>query len=218
MHESVSAKTMKMIGAVLGWFAVLMQLYLIIENRVLSVPGTIVQYFSYFTILTNIIVALCYTFLLFKSRQKDTTRWSAPHTQAAIAVYIFVVGIVYNLVLRFLWAPEGLQKITDELLHTVAPVWFLVYWVLFAPKTGLKWRYALDWLIFPLVYLIYVMIRGAITNIYPYPFLDAFNHGYPKVVMSSLVIMLLFLLLSLLLIGVGKKLPPVREQPEPVKG
>lgn len=217
MHDYRGDKTMKIIGAVVGWFAVLMQLYLIIENRVLSIPCTIVQYFSYFTILTNIIVALCYTFQLFQTRQKHTTLWAAPHTQAAIAVYILVVGIVYNLVLRFLWAPEGLQKITDELLHTVSPVWFLVYWIFFVPKAGLKWRYAVDWLIYPLIYLTYVLIRGAMTDIYPYPFLDAYNHGYPKVIMSSVAIMLLFLFLSLLLIAVAKKLSRVKVQPEPVR-
>ena len=54
------------IGTIIGWFAILLQLYLIIENRVLSLPGTIVQFFSYFTILTNILVALYFTVLLLK--------------------------------------------------------------------------------------------------------------------------------------------------------
>ncbi len=194
------------IGAALGWFAVVGQLILILQNRVLSVPGTIVQFFSYFTILTNTIVALCYSFLLIDPGKKGRTFWVFPKTQAGIAVYILVVGIVYNLVLRFLWAPTGMQKIIDELLHTVAPGWFLFYWVLIAPKAGLKWRYALHWLLYPFIYLIYIMIRGAITDIYPYPFLDAYNHGYPKVIMSSLVILGLFLFLSLVFIAFAQKI------------
>lgn len=48
---------------VLGWFALLLQLYLIILHRVSSLPETIVRFFSFFTIQTNILVALCFTFL-----------------------------------------------------------------------------------------------------------------------------------------------------------
>lgn len=204
---------MKIIGALIGWIAVTGQFYLILQNRALSVPGTIVQFFSFFTILTNILVALCYSFQLINSSGKRMAYWSSPNTQAAIAVYILVVGIVYNVVLRFLWAPTGLQKIVDELLHAVVPAWYLLYWIFFTPKNGLKWRYAIDWLLYPFVYLVYVMIRGAITTMYPYPFLDAYNHGYPKVIVSSLVILALFLMISVILIGIGKKLSVTTEQP-----
>ena len=51
---------------VIGWFALLAQLYLIIQNRVVSVGETIIRYFSFFTILTNLIVAVCVTVLLLK--------------------------------------------------------------------------------------------------------------------------------------------------------
>jgi len=44
----------------------------------------------------------------------------------AITVYITIVGLVYNVILRFLWKPEGLQFIVDELLHTVIPLLLLV--------------------------------------------------------------------------------------------
>jgi hypothetical protein len=216
MKSSLVIKSILITGAVLGWFAVIGQLVLILQNRVLTVPGTIVQFFSYFTILTNIIVALCYTFLLMDRGEEKQRFWASPKTQAGVAVYILVVGIVYNTVLRFLWAPTGMQKIIDELLHTAAPACFLLYWILFAPKDGLKWRFALDWMLFPLVYLVYVMIRGAITDMYPYPFLDAYNHGYPKVITSSLVILGLYLFLSLLIITIAKKIRPRNIIPKPM--
>ncbi len=212
MNTTVPAKTMKIIGAILGWLAVAGQFFLIIQNRSLSIPGTIVQFFSFFTILTNILVALCYSFQLVHSKANRAAYWASPNTQAAVGVYILVVGIVYNIVLRFLWSPTGTQKIIDELLHAVVPAWYLLYWIIFAPKNGLKWRDAIDWLLYPFVYLVYVMIRGAITNMYPYPFLDAYNHGYSKVIISSLVILALFLILSIIFIAVGKKLSIAKVQ------
>jgi hypothetical protein len=74
MKSSLLIKSMMITGAVLGWFAVIGQLVLILQNRVLTVPGTIVQFFSYFTILTNIIVALCYTFLLMDRGEEKQRR------------------------------------------------------------------------------------------------------------------------------------------------
>lgn len=197
---------MMLIGAIIGWIALLLQFFLIIQNRVVPVSETIIRFFSYFTILSNIIVAVCFTAQLFSPHSPAGKFWGSAKTQAAVAVYILVVGIIYNVVLRFLWAPAGLQKIVDELLHTVVPLWFLIYWILFAPKNGLQWRYAFSWLWLPLIYLVYIMIRGAFTNNYPYPFLDAYNHGYPKVVMSSIVILLLFLFLSILFIATGRRM------------
>ena len=56
--------------AIVSWFAVALQLYLIILNRVASLPETIVRFFSFFTIQTNILVAICFTFLWLKPKSK----------------------------------------------------------------------------------------------------------------------------------------------------
>lgn len=204
MTLSKSAKIMMAIGACIGWFALIIQFYLILQNRQASVPETIIRFFSFFTILSNIIVATCFTVQLISPSIYAGSFWSSVKTQTAIAVYILVVGLVYNAVLRFLWAPIGLQKLVDELLHTIIPSLFLLYWILFAPKQGMQWRYILSWLLFPFIYLVYTFARGALTNYYPYPFLDAYNNGYLKVFISSAVILTLFLLLSLLFIAAGK--------------
>jgi len=183
-------------------FAILLQLYLIIENRRLSVPGTIVQFFSYFTILTNIIVALYFTLVLLKRRTQKDDWLTKPKTQTAILVYIVIVGIVYNLVLRFLWDPRGLQLVADELLHTVIPLLFLLYWFLFV---NLQWKDAFAWLLYPLIYLVHVLSRGALISLYPYPFIDVPTLGYNKVILNCGILFISFFLLSLLFIAIGRK-------------
>jgi len=97
-----------------GWFALIGQFYLIIENRVASLAETVARYFGFFTILTNILVAVCCTFLLFKPGSVAARFFSKATTQTAIAVYITVVGLIYNIILRFLWKPEGLQMIVSR--------------------------------------------------------------------------------------------------------
>src|SRR5438045_7219237 len=88
-----------MIGAALGWLAIIFQFYIIIVNRVASISETIIRFFSFFTILTNIFVALCFTFLLLKPNSKWGKFFGRPTVLTALTAYIAVVGIIYNFFL-----------------------------------------------------------------------------------------------------------------------
>ena len=191
--------------SVIGWFAVLMQLYLIIINRVASLPETIVRFFSFFTIQTNILVAICFTCLWLMPKSKWGLFFSNANNTTAITLYIMIVGLVYNVILRFLWAPIGSQKIVDELLHLVVPVLVLIFWIVFVSKKKLEYNTILSWLIFPSLYLAYTLIRGAFFNFYPYPFVDVNALGYSEVALNSLLMLLAFLFFGFVLIAVGKK-------------
>ena len=190
--------------AITGWFALASQLYLIIQNRVVSVAETIIRFFSFFTILTNLIVAICVTVLLLKPNSKWGRWFLKPAIFTAITVYITIVGVIYNVILRFLWQPQGLQYVTDELLHTVIPLLFILFWFLYVSKTGLKYKNALPWLIYPLLYVVYTAIHGAITGFYPYPFVNVGELGYGKVLINTCGLLIAFLGLSLFLIAVAK--------------
>jgi hypothetical protein len=192
------------IAAILTGLAVVVQFYLLIVNRVTAVPETIIRFFSYFTILTNILVAFCFTNLLVKPNFAPARFFSKPTTVTAIAVYITVVGIVYNIILRFAWNPRGLQMVADELLHLVIPVLFILYWLIFAPKARLQWKNVFPWLIYPVLYILFILIRGALSGFYPYPFIDVKKLGYSKVVLNSSGLFIGFLLLSLLFIAIAK--------------
>jgi hypothetical protein len=190
--------------AVSGWFALIAQLYLIITNRVTPIAETITRYFSFYTILTNILVAYCATILLLKFSAKIKNFFSKQTTLTAITLYITIVGLVYNIVLRSLWNPKGLQKIVDELLHLVIPLLFLLFWFLFAGKNELKWKNILSWMIYTFIYLIFVLFRGKMSGFYPYPFIDIDKLGFNKVLVNSFFILLLFLVFSFLFIGINK--------------
>lgn len=197
-------KSFIIVGAFLGWLAIVVQFYLIIINKTASIPETVIRFFSFFTILTNILTALCFTYLLFKPGSKWGLFFSKPASLAAITVYIAVVGLIYNLILRFLWSPQGLQLIVDELLHSVVPVIFILYWFIYVPKSTLKWANIILWLLYPFIYCIYILIRGAISGFYPYPFIDVGIHGYNKVFLNIAGIVMVFIMLSVILVSIGK--------------
>ena len=187
-----------------GWFALVAQLVLILENRVAGVMETIVRYFSYFTILTNIQVAVAASVLALQAGRQAVAYFSRPQTFAGIAIYITVVGLVYNLILRALWSPEGLQWIVDELLHSVIPLLFVGCWIIFARKEGLSSKNVPAWLVFPFVYAVYVLARGVLSGFYPYPFLEVNNLGYPRVLLNVVGIVAVFIFFSWLTIFFSK--------------
>lgn len=202
-------------GTFLGWLAVTLQFYLILVNRTASVPETILRYFSFFTVLTNILLTLCFSCLLLNPDSAWGGFFSKPSVLTAVTVYMCVVGIVYNVVLRFLWSPKGLQWITDELLHVVNPLLFLSFWIVYVSKAGLKWKHTFYWLPYPVIYIVFILFRGAFSGFYPYPFSDAGHLGYAHVLRNCTKMLLIFFFISLLFVFIGKSLEKSRKRVAP---
>jgi len=203
-HYSSSMKIYLAAMVIIGWFALIAQFYITANLGVTPVPEMIVRYFSYFTIQTNLLLAVCYTVLLFSPGSAWGRFFSRQQTLAAITVYIIIVGLIYNTILRSLWNPEGLQKLVDELLHSVIPVMALIFWLVFTAKNQLQWKNILPWLIYPFAYIIYVLIRGFVAGFYPYPFINTMQLGLNKVMVNSVGIAVVFICMSLVLVGIGK--------------
>lgn len=189
--------------AVICWFTVILQGVLILQNRVTTVVETIIRFFTFFTILTNILVAITFTVIWMQPKN----RWSfflKPNIQTAIAVYIFVVGFVYNIILRFLWQPQGLQKVVDELLHTAIPIIYILYWYLKTSKESIFFKNVFGWLIYPILYLIVILIRGCYSNYYPYPFVNVTEIGIQKVIFNVIYLTMFFGIISIAFVGLSK--------------
>ncbi|MBL7878732.1 MAG: Pr6Pr family membrane protein, partial [Chryseobacterium gambrini] len=50
-----------------------------------------------------------------------------------------IVGLIYQFLLRSTWNPSGMQKLVDELLHSVIPLLVLIYWYWYENKNNLKY-------------------------------------------------------------------------------
>lgn len=194
-------------AAVLGWAGLGIQLYLIFFARLsvgASLLGGLVSFFSYFTVITNTLVAVVLTCAV-TDRESAARRWFLqPWVSSGIAVSIAVVGLAYSILLRHLWHPQGWQFIADELLHDVMPLLFLAYWWLYVPKGSLRLKHLPLWLIYPLVYFAYALLRGHLLGAYAYPFIDVALLGYPQVFVNAGGILLGFVLIALLVIGIDR--------------
>jgi len=164
----------------------------------------IVQFFSYFTILSNVMVLLCCFFTVCWSKSRIGLFFTKPETITAVTLYILIVGIIYNGILRFLSHPRGLLSLVDELLHVVTPLSFFLFWWLFLDKTEIRWNHIFYWLIFPLIYLFYTLWHGSFSGFYPYPFVDVSELGMDRVILNSFGVTLVFVAIGALLIVLGK--------------
>jgi hypothetical protein len=196
------------VAAVLGWAGLSIQMYLIFYSRWTlgaSLLGGLMSFFSYFTVLSNTLVATVLTCEL-TSRESAARRWFLqPSVSSGIAVSIAVVGIAYNLLLRHLWHPEGWQWLADELLHDVMPLLFLVYWWWCVPKGRLRLGHIARWVIYPLLYFGYSLWRGHVLAVYPYPFIDVEKLGYPQVFINAGGLLAGFVLIALLMVNLDRR-------------
>ena len=201
-----------MAGAALaGWAGLTIQLYLIGYSRWMadaSLLGGLVNFFSFFTVLTNTLAAVVLSYALVNRPSAARRFFLRPVVSSGIAVSMVVVGLAYSLLLRHLWSPEGWQFIADELLHDVMPLLFLGYWWFCVPKGTLRLKHIGYWVIYPLVYFAYVLLRGHELGQYQYPFIDVGALGYPQVFMNAGGILLGFVLVALALVGLDKILKP----------
>jgi len=98
--------------ATLAWTGLGLQFYITLGQSMATgktLVSAITFYLSFFTILTNLLVASATTFSSLGSSRLGRF-FSQPAVLTAIAIYILVVGVVYSLVLRELWAPTGFTE------------------------------------------------------------------------------------------------------------
>ncbi len=145
-------------------------------------PTVLVNFFSYFTILSNslALIVLAWSAVWFWTSGRTSQREPLPLALAlaSVTTYMIVTGIVYNVLLRGIPLPGA--PWTNEILHVVGPL-FLLLDLLLAPRVRwLSWRAIWVVLAFPIAWVVYTMIRGPLTTApatgasswYPYPFLD----------------------------------------------
>lgn len=192
--------------AALGWFALIAQFYLHMNGDTATALELLIRFFTYFTVLTNILIGMFTVTMLFNSSSKLGQFFARFETQTAITVYIVVVGLVYNLILRSLWSPVGLQRLVDELLHSVIPLMYLFYWLFLSVKTRLQWKQIIPWMLYPAVYTILVLVRGTFSGFYPYPFMDVDTLGFNTVLVNCVGVTGIFVFFSALFVIISRLL------------
>lgn len=198
---------MYIILLLLGIFSIITQLYFSLGRSELagrSLSLALVHYFSYFTIITNMAIVVFMLCSVFFPNSKLNQYFSKKEINSGLALYILIVGLIYNLLLKNTWNPQGLEMIADGVLHDIIPALYLLTWFLFMRTNNLIWSCAVKWLIFPAIYFIYIIVRGEFINEYPYHFLDVLKFGYSAVLLNALGIGAVIYILGIFIVAIDK--------------
>lgn len=164
-----------------------------------SIAETLWVIARFFTILTNLVVAVTLTAAALGRRLR-------PSLIGGVTLAIVLVGVVYMMLLRGLVELSGGALLADMLLHKVTPLLVPAWWLVFAPKGRLEWRDSLVWAVFPLAYLSYALVRGSADGNYAYPFLNVEKLGWGAVALNSGAIAVAFLAAGSILVALDRQL------------
>jgi len=195
----------RVVVSALGWFAIILQYWLIASTR--SGPDLVawtINYFSFFTTIGNILVALAMTLPWLAPRSRLAQWLLRRSVRTVIVAYIIVVGLVYHLMLRNLYNPQGWRLACVIILHYVIPPLFIIDWLAFVQKRDLSWKILFGALALPVLYIAWTLVHGAFTGFYPYPFINVARFGYAQVLMTIGAMIAAFVGLVLGLVGIGR--------------
>jgi len=192
-----------------GLVATLALIGLVIEYRftLATHPGRIARatviYFSFFTILGNILV------MAMAAGFASGRGWALrPALRAATTLYIDVVAVVFWTLLSAIVKPTGIDWWGNMLAHGIVPATWTIGWLAFGHHGGIGARTPLLWLVYPLAYAVWTFAHGAWTGWYPYPFLDVAKRGAGPVNVTSIWMALGFVILGYAIRWIDSLLTP----------
>jgi hypothetical protein len=170
------------------------------------------EYFAYFSIVTAIFAGALLLVVGVRALRNLEEGKRLEIARLSLTVAMVVVGVVYHALLSgvandvrdgdYVW-----PVFPNEFIHTYAPILIVLEYLISQKAFNIRLRAALWVAVFPLVWLVFSVIRGSITNWWPYWFINP-NGEAGLIGMISYIgaITAFFLTLGFIVLGVKKLL------------
>lgn len=159
------------------------------------------RFFSFFTIQSNIAVLLA-AVVVVRGRDLETPWMRALRLAAMVAITI--TCILYIVLLAADSTATGWSQVANVMLHYIGPPLAVGAWVLFGPWPALSMRDVPRALAWPTAWVAWTIVHGAITDWYPYPFIDIPERGVGDVAVRLLVDALFAVMLCAVYVWVAR--------------
>ena len=158
------------------------------------------NYFSFFTNDSNLLAAAVFAGLAF--RPDARLAW----WRGLAVVCMSITGVVFALLLR----DESLAPLpwVNVVVHELMPVVVAADWIGVPPARRVSRAAALCWLLPPITWLAYTLVRGSLVDWYPYPFLDVHRFGAAAVGATCAAIAAGFVVCSAAVFVIGNRKAP----------
>lgn len=178
--------------------------FVAVDGSPLGLGGRLANLFSYFTILSNVLVLV--TSAVFALRPEPSgALFRVLHLDALLS--IAATGVVYAVLLAATEHPTGWSVLSNTIFHDVVPVAFPLVWLVFGPRPRLTWRLVGLAFVWPVLWLTCTFVRGAVTGWYPYGFLDARQLGFVGALLGALQVFVSAVVLAVVIKLLDARLP-----------
>ena len=160
-------------------------------------PERLINCLSYFTELSNIMVAIISTLL---ARRGHVGAWGRA-THLCALMMITVTAIVYATLIGPYETLSGFALVTNPLQHIVVPAAFVGTAALAGPRGGITWATLGRALLIPVAWVAYTLVRGSFTHQYPYGFVNVWRIGYVQAAINIVAILIGALLFMAIFAG-----------------
>ncbi len=180
-------------------------------------------YFSslnYYTILSNILCVVYFSLrLVYDNRPAVDSKFrnfiESPVTKYCVTMCITLTFLVYHFLLHNSWAGDGgginLFHIGNYIVHYIIPLMTIIDFLVFDRRNSeLRWYVPFVWMVVPLVYFIYILLRaplfgniGTTSSPYPYPFIDFTIQPVSGVMLNIAGIIVVFIVIGYILLGIN---------------
>ncbi len=159
--------------------------------------------YQFFTIITNTLILIVMSMIVVGKAVSRVV------VQASV-VSIIGVGLIFHVLLSQAGAKHGIAELANQITHTAVPILSFLWWALYADVKSTQWRDSFFSLLWPGAYTVYALARAEFSGFYPYDFIDLSKLGWGGLAQSVFILGLVFLVLALLTIGVGRTVSLVR--------
>jgi hypothetical protein len=149
-------------------------LYGIHPDGLAGVVSRLADTASYFTIWSNVVVAVTMT-LLTRRPLRSTALLRTLRLDSVLMITI--TAIVYAVLLAPSTEVVGWSRLTDPILHQVTPAVTVLVWLVYGPRGWITGWTVPAALVIPVVWIAWVMLRGSVIDAYPYGFVNIAEYG-----------------------------------------
>ena len=156
-------------------------------------PFNSLRLFKYFTVQSNLVAVIYFLILLGMNVDKKNEKWI--NFVGGVMIYTTITFLVFAIILEPLYQEKGFALLGSICLHYINPLLIIAYVISNRNDFTMKIKDTLFWVIYPLFYLLFLIINGLITGDYLYPFFQISEIGV--VVFIAVIIGLIGLFFSL---------------------
>jgi hypothetical protein len=170
------------------------------------------RFFAFFTIQSNLVGVAAFAWLVARPDRPRSRGVELFRTGAAVYLTVTFFVVIFllsgiDVQLQLVWV--------DVVLHKIFPIIVVADLILDPPRTRLVMSDIVTLLIYPLVWTLLTVIRGAVDGWYPYPFLDPAHGGYAQVAVTIVAVVIGFIVIAGAIIALGNWRGAAGRDPRP---